>query len=99
MRQTRAPEWGSVSKSSRDAVDRDGQRRYRASKHDCEACPLKPRCTPKEPARKILRSARKAGAERSLNLPALSGRATYADQETNFRQSRPKTGIECSRIN
>ena len=30
--------------------------RYRASKHDCEACALKPRCCPKEPARKIPRS-------------------------------------------
>ena len=26
---------------------------YRASKHDCDACPLKPRCCPKTPARKV----------------------------------------------
>ena len=30
--------------------------RYRASKHDCEACRLKPRCCPKEPARYVSRS-------------------------------------------
>jgi hypothetical protein len=30
--------------------------RYRASKTDCDVCPLKPRCTPKESGRKILRS-------------------------------------------
>jgi transposase len=30
--------------------------RYRASKYDCEACRLKPRCCPKEPARYIPRS-------------------------------------------
>ena len=30
--------------------------RYRASKHDCQACPLKPRCCPRAPARKISRS-------------------------------------------
>ena len=30
--------------------------RYRASKRDCQACPLKPRCCPREPARKISRS-------------------------------------------
>ena len=30
--------------------------RYRASKRDCEACPLKPRCCPNAPARKIPRS-------------------------------------------
>jgi hypothetical protein len=28
---------------------------YRASKLDCDPCPLKSRCCPKEPARKILR--------------------------------------------
>jgi transposase len=29
---------------------------YRASKSDCDACPFKMRCCPKEPSRKILRS-------------------------------------------
>ena len=29
---------------------------YRASKFDCDACDLKPRCTPREPARKVPRS-------------------------------------------
>lgn len=29
---------------------------YRASKYDCDACRLKPRCCPKEPARKVPRS-------------------------------------------
>lgn len=29
---------------------------YRASKHDCDSCGLKPRCCPKEPARKVPRS-------------------------------------------
>jgi transposase len=29
---------------------------YRASKHDCQGCTLKPRCCPKEPARKVPRS-------------------------------------------
>jgi transposase len=30
--------------------------RYRASKHDCQVCRLKPRCCPKEPARYVPRS-------------------------------------------
>jgi transposase len=30
--------------------------RYRASKYDCQACSLKPRCCPKEPARYVPRS-------------------------------------------
>lgn len=40
----------------RDGVDREGLMRYRAMKRDCDACSLKPRCCPKDPARKILRS-------------------------------------------
>src|SRR5205085_5096319 len=37
-------------------VDEDGMMRYRASKLDCESCPLKPHCCPTAPARKIPRS-------------------------------------------
>ena len=37
-------------------VVNDNQLLYRASKHDCQACTLKPRCCPKEPARKVPRS-------------------------------------------
>jgi len=37
-------------------VDEDGMVRYRASKTDCDVCPLKPKCCPKAPQRKILRS-------------------------------------------
>jgi hypothetical protein len=40
----------------RDGVDDEGFMRYRASKRDCDACALKPRCCPMAPARKILRS-------------------------------------------
>jgi transposase len=37
-------------------VDEDDQLRYMASKRNCDVCPLKMQCCPKEPARKILRS-------------------------------------------
>ena len=37
-------------------VGGDNELRYRASKYDCSSCALKPRCCPKEPARKIPRS-------------------------------------------
>jgi transposase len=40
----------------RSGVDNQGLMRYRARKADCDACQLKPRCCPKEPQRKILRS-------------------------------------------
>jgi transposase len=43
-------------KRPRDGVNKDDTLRYRASKHDCDACALKPRCCPKAPARKVPRS-------------------------------------------
>lgn len=43
-------------KTPRSGVDQDGLMRYRASKKDCDACKLKPRCCPKEPTRKVIRS-------------------------------------------
>jgi transposase len=42
--------------SPRDGVDDEGFMRYRASKLDCDACSLKPRCCPNAPARKVMRS-------------------------------------------
>ena len=43
-------------KTPRSGVDKDAMMRYRASKADCDLCALKPRCCPKDPQRKILRS-------------------------------------------
>lgn len=43
-------------RTPRPLVDEDGMMRYRASKLDCDACSLKPRCCPKTPTRKIPRS-------------------------------------------
>ena len=40
----------------RTGVMKDNSVRYRASKRDCQACPLKTRCCPNAPARKISRS-------------------------------------------
>ena len=37
-------------------IDDGSTLRYRASKYDCEACHLKRRCCPKEPARYVPRS-------------------------------------------
>src|SRR5580693_5207601 len=37
----------------RTGVMKDNSMRYRASKRDCQACALKPRCCPKAPVRKI----------------------------------------------
>jgi hypothetical protein len=42
--------------SPRDGVGDDGFTRCRASKLDCDAYSLKPRCCPNAPARKVMRS-------------------------------------------
>ena len=39
-----------------DEVPADGFFRYRASMADCTACPLKPKCCPGQPMRKVMRS-------------------------------------------
>lgn len=46
---------GKILKTTRRVMN-DDQLLYRARKRDCEACPFKMRCCPKEPARKIPRS-------------------------------------------
>jgi Transposase DDE domain len=41
---------------------------YSARKHDCEACPLKPKCCPNTPARKIARSVHEAARDKSRGI-------------------------------
>jgi transposase len=43
-------------KTPRSGANKDETVRYRARKIDCDACPLKVRCCPKEPRRKVTRS-------------------------------------------
>ena len=42
---------------------KDGFIRYRASKHDCDACPLKPQCCPGDPGRRLMRSVHEAARD------------------------------------
>ena len=48
---------------------------YFASKRDCEACALKPRCCPNVPARKIARSVHEAARDKA---PAIARTEAYA---------------------
>lgn len=41
---------------------------YLASKHDCDACPLKPRCCPATPARKVPRSIYEGARDRARDI-------------------------------
>ena len=53
----------------RTGVTKAGQRLYRASKTDCDACALKQRCCPGQPGRKIIRSVHEAARDvaRAIN--------------------------------
>jgi transposase len=44
-------------------ADKDGMIRYRASKLDCDACALKYKCCPSQPARKVTRSVHEAARD------------------------------------
>ena len=44
--------------------------RYRASKLDCDACALKPRCCPNKPARKVLRSIHEGARDLARDIAA-----------------------------
>ncbi len=60
----------------RTGVDRDGFMRYRARKRDCEACPLKSRCCPNQPARKIPRSIHEEARDMARDLALTDAYAT-----------------------
>ena len=49
----------------RSEVTKEGVILYRASKRDCEACTLKPKCTPNMSARKIARSVHEAARDKA----------------------------------
>ena len=49
-------------------VTKDGALIYRASRFDCLDCPLRPKCTPNEPARKIRRDVHEAARDRARKL-------------------------------
>ena len=60
----------------RPLVDENGLMRYRASKLDCDACSLKPRCCPNAPARKILRSIHEGARDMARDIAATDAYVT-----------------------
>ena len=60
----------------RPLVDEDGMMRYRASKLDCESCPLKPHCCPTAPARKIPRSIHEGARDMARDIAATDAYVT-----------------------
>jgi hypothetical protein len=54
----------------RTGVTKAGQRLYRASKKDCDGCPLKQQCCPAQPIRKVIRSVHEAAREEARRINA-----------------------------
>lgn len=52
----------------RSLANADGFIRYRAREKDCQACPLKPRCTPKTVVRKIMRSVHEGARDMARDI-------------------------------
>jgi transposase len=50
-------------KKQRPEINKDQTLRYRASQTDCMSCPLKPRCCPNTPSRKVTRSVHEAARD------------------------------------
>ena len=61
------PYWRNISKG-RPKFGKDGSKRYFARKEDCTACPLKPRCTPNQPTRKISRSRHEDARQKARDI-------------------------------
>ena len=66
--------------TERPLVDEDGMMRYRASKLDCDACSLKPRCCPNTPARKIPRSIHEGARDMARDIAATEDYVTSRRQ-------------------
>ena len=71
-----------VYRTERPLADEDGTMRYRASKLDCDACSLRPRCCPNTPARKIPRSIHEGARDMARDI------ALTEDYVTSRRQRK-----------
>ncbi len=75
---------------------------YRASKRDCDVCPLKMRCCPKEPSRKIPRDLHEAArdvARRLMGTPAfIKSRDERKRVEMRFAHLKTHHGFERLRL-
>jgi transposase len=69
----------------RTGVMKDNSMRYRASMRDCQACPLKPRCCPNAPARKVPRSIHEGARDLARDIAKTEAYKTSRRQRTRSR--------------
>lgn len=61
------PYWRDIGKG-RSKFNKEGVKRYQSRKQDCAACPLKSKCTPGQPIRKISRSRHEAARQKARDI-------------------------------
>ena len=83
-------------------MTKDGALTYRASKFDCQSCPLRQKCTPKEPARKIRRDVHEAARDRARRLAGTLAFEQSRDErkkvEMRFAHLKTHHGFERMRL-
>ena len=67
-------------KTPRTGITKAGTRLYRASQSDCKACPLKERCCPKAPTRKVPRSIHEGARDMARDIAKTEAYATSRRQ-------------------
>ncbi|MDW3224722.1 MAG: transposase [Paracoccaceae bacterium] len=81
---------------------KDGFIRYRASKHDCDICPLKPQCYPKNHGRRLMRSVHEAARDVARDIGKTDAYMTSSIQrrkvETLFAHLKRYIGVATMRL-
>ena len=73
---------------------------YRASKLDCDACPLKPHCCPKEPSRKIPRDIHEHARDVARSFAGTKGfeRSRHERKKIEMRFAHLKRILKLGRL-
>ena len=72
--------------------------RYRASKRDCEACPLKPRCCPNTPARKVPRSIHEGARDLARDIAKTEAYQRYQRKKVEMLFAHLKRILRLDRL-
>ncbi len=80
--------------------DKAGMKRYRAAKSDCDVCPLKPRCCPKEASRKVLRSIHEGARDMARDITKTDAyvTASYARKKVEMLFAHLKRIMKLDRL-
>jgi hypothetical protein len=79
-------------------MTKDDTLRYRASKLDCDACALKPKCCPNTPARKVPRSIHEGARDIAKTDAYLVSRRQRKKVEMPFAHLKRIVGLDRLRL-